>query len=158
MSDSCRGPADAGGRLGQRDLRLAERLSLLGTETAFAVSAEAAAHAAKGNVIFPFHLGDMNIPTPKNIVEAAAKAIADGKTGYCSNYGVPELREILEICINKLPERKRAMLELRYLLDLPTSDITGLFQRGLRLVQSELKGARESLADCLRQHGYNIEL
>jgi RNA polymerase sigma factor (sigma-70 family) len=70
----------------------------------------------------------------------------------------PELREILELCINNLPERKRAMLELRYLLDLPTRDITGLFQRGLRLVQSELKSARESLADCLRHHGYNIEL
>lgn len=70
----------------------------------------------------------------------------------------PELREILEICINKLPERKRAMLELRYLLDLPTSDITSFFQRGVRLVQAELKSARESLADCLRRHGYNIEL
>jgi len=95
MSDSCCGQAESCGCSCQGDLRLAERLSRLGTETAFAVSAEAVAHAAKGNVIFPFHLGDMNIPTPGNIVEAAAKAIADGKTGYCSNYGVPELREIL---------------------------------------------------------------
>ena len=95
MSNSSGGQAATGRRRGQGDLRLAERLSRLGTETAFAVSAEAAAHAAKGNVVFPFHLGDMNIPTPGNIVEAAAKAIDDGKTGYCSNYGVPELREIL---------------------------------------------------------------
>jgi len=30
-------------------------------------------------------LGDMNIPTPDNIIEAAIKAMKDGKTGYCPN-------------------------------------------------------------------------
>jgi aspartate/methionine/tyrosine aminotransferase len=72
--------------------RIAERIARLGTETAFAVSAEAAAFAAKGNDVYAFHLGDLNIPTPANIVEAAFKAIADGKTGYCPNAGIPELR------------------------------------------------------------------
>lgn len=81
--------------------RLAGRVARLGTETAFAVSAEAAAHAAGGNTVYPLHLGDMNIPTPANIVEAAAKAIADGRTGYCSNYGVPELREALAADLNR---------------------------------------------------------
>ncbi|MBX7244354.1 MAG: aminotransferase class I/II-fold pyridoxal phosphate-dependent enzyme, partial [Candidatus Sumerlaeaceae bacterium] len=76
-------------------MKLAERLARLGTETAFAVSAEAAAHAAKGNRVFPFHLGDMNLPTPANIVEASLRAIRDGKTGYCPNSGVPKLREVL---------------------------------------------------------------
>lgn len=82
-------------------MRLAERLSRLGTETAFAVSAEAAAHAAKGNKVYPFHLGDMNIKTPDNIIEAGVKAMRDGKTGYCSNYGIPQLREALAEDINK---------------------------------------------------------
>ena len=72
--------------------RIAERVDRLGTETAFAVSAEAAAFAAKGNKVYPFHIGDLNIPTPGNIVEAAFKAIADGHTGYCPNAGIPELR------------------------------------------------------------------
>ncbi len=76
-------------------LRIADRIARLGTETAFAVSAEAAAFAAQGNRVYPFHLGDMNIPTPSNIVEAAFKAIKNGKTGYCPNAGVPQLREIL---------------------------------------------------------------
>jgi aspartate/methionine/tyrosine aminotransferase len=76
-------------------MRIAERISRLGTETAFAVSAEAAAFAAKGNKVYPFHLGDMNIPTPANVVAAAEKAIRDGKTGYCPNAGVPQLREVL---------------------------------------------------------------
>ena len=81
--------------------KLAQRLSRLGTETAFAVSAEAAAHAAKGNRIYPFHLGDMNIPTPANIVEATIRAMKAGKTGYCPNYGIPQLRELLAEDINR---------------------------------------------------------
>ena len=73
-------------------MKLATQLEKLGTETAFAVSAAAAAWGARGNKIYPFHLGDINIATPANIVEAAAKAIADGYTGYCPGAGIPELR------------------------------------------------------------------
>ena len=74
---------------------IAERVAHLGTETAFAVSAEAAAFAAEGNKVYPFHLGDMNIKTPANIIEAAIRAMKDGKTGYCPNAGIPQLRETL---------------------------------------------------------------
>jgi aspartate/methionine/tyrosine aminotransferase len=74
---------------------LAQRLDKLGTETAFAVSLAAAEWGAKGNKIYPFHLGDLNLPTPGNIVEAMDKAIADGKTGYCPAAGIPQLREAL---------------------------------------------------------------
>ena len=76
-------------------MKLAERVSRLGTETAFAVSAEAAAHAAKGNKVYPFHIGDMNLPTPLNVQEAAIRAMRDGKTGYCPNWGIMPLREAL---------------------------------------------------------------
>ena len=76
-------------------MRIAERIARLGTETAFAVSAEAAAFAAEGNKLYPFHLGDMNIITPSNIIDAATKAMKEGKTGYCPNAGIPKLREAL---------------------------------------------------------------
>jgi len=76
-------------------MKFAERIARLGTETAFAVSAEAAAFAAEGNKVYPLHLGDMNIITPANVMEAAIKAMKDGKTGYCPNAGIPQLREIL---------------------------------------------------------------
>lgn len=76
-------------------MRIADRISNLGTETAFAVSAEAAAFAAKGNKIYPFHLGDMNLITPANVIKAAIGALKDGKTGYCPNAGIPQLREVL---------------------------------------------------------------
>jgi len=76
-------------------MALATRLANLGTETAFAVSQAAAEWGSKGNRIFPFHLGDLNIPTSKNIVDAMNRAIADGKTGYCPGAGIPQLREAL---------------------------------------------------------------
>ena len=73
----------------------AERVARLGTETVFAVSAEAAALAATGKTIYPFHLGDLNIPTAEPIVEAMNRAIRDGKTTYCPNAGIMPLREAL---------------------------------------------------------------
>jgi len=76
-------------------MKFADRIQRLGTETAFAVSSEAAAWAAQGHTVYPFHLGDMNIPTPANVVDAAVRANKDGKTGYCPNAGIPKLREIL---------------------------------------------------------------
>jgi len=78
-----------------KSVNLADRIERLGTETAFLVGAEAAAFAAAGNEVFPFHLGDMNLPTPDNIVQASFKALKDGKTGYCPNAGIPQLREAL---------------------------------------------------------------
>ena len=74
---------------------LATRLENLGTETAFAVSLAAADWAAKGNKVYPFHLGDLNLATPSNVVRAMNAAIADGKTGYCAAAGIAPLREAL---------------------------------------------------------------
>ena len=76
-------------------MKYSKQLRKLGTETAFAVSAQARAWAEKGNKVYPFHLGDFNLPTPDNIVEATLKAIKDGKTGYCPSEGIFPLREAL---------------------------------------------------------------
>ncbi len=81
-------------------MKAAQRIQRLGTETAFEVSAEARAFGAGGNTVYPFHLGDINIRTPENIIEAASKAMMDGKTGYAPNAGIAELREILAADIN----------------------------------------------------------
>ena len=74
---------------------LAIRLKKLGTETAFAVSQDAAQFAAEGNKIYPFHLGDMDLKTPANIMEAAMSAMQDGKTGYNPSAGLPLLRDAI---------------------------------------------------------------
>src|SRR5664280_3742544 len=83
------------------DAGLAQRVARLGTETVFAVSAEAAALAAQGKTVYPFHLGDLNLPTPENIVAASLAAIRDGKTTYCPNAGIPELRDALAADIGR---------------------------------------------------------
>ena len=76
-------------------MKYSDQLQNLGTETAFAVSAQAKKWAEKGNKVYPFHLGDINLPTPENIVEATIKSIKDGLTGYCPSEGIFSLREAL---------------------------------------------------------------
>ena len=76
-------------------IKYSDKLVNLGTETAFAVSGDANEHALKGNTVFPFHLGDINICTPQNIIEATKKAMHDEKTGYVPANGIPQLRETI---------------------------------------------------------------
>lgn len=81
-------------------MKIADRIARLGTETAFEVSARATAFAVEGKKVYPFHLGDLNFSTPANVIEAATKALKEGKTGYCPNHGIPQLREALAADIN----------------------------------------------------------
>lgn len=82
-------------------MRFAERITRLGTETAFAVSAEANELKARGRTVYPFHLGDMDLATPRTVVQGAMEALRRGKTGYCPNGGIPELREALAHDLNQ---------------------------------------------------------
>ncbi|WP_416896154.1 MAG: pyridoxal phosphate-dependent aminotransferase [Minwuia sp.] len=71
---------------------LAERMSHLGTETAFEVLAKANALAAQGRSIINLGIGQPDFPTPENVVEAGRKALADGHHGYTPANGIPQLR------------------------------------------------------------------
>jgi aspartate aminotransferase len=73
-------------------LRLAERMGVLGTETAFEVLARANALAAEGRSIINLGIGQPDFPTPEHIVEAGRKALADGHHGYTAANGIPALR------------------------------------------------------------------
>lgn len=72
--------------------KLNRKLSSLGTETAFSVSAQSKAWLNEGNNVYPFHLGDIDIATPKMIRESTIKFINDNKNGYCPSEGIEELR------------------------------------------------------------------
>lgn len=74
---------------------LADRLGRLGTETAYAVALEAGKIKASGRKVYPFHIGDLNFPTPTVVKEACKNAIDDGFTGYCPAAGIPSLRKSL---------------------------------------------------------------
>ncbi len=68
-------------------------MSRLGTESAFEVLARANALAAQGRSIINLGIGQPDFPSPKNVVEAARKALADGHHGYTPANGIPALRE-----------------------------------------------------------------
>ena len=77
------------------DLRLAERMGRLGTETAFSVLAKARALEALGREIVHLEIGEPDFDTPEHIVEAGCRALRDGQTHYTPTAGVPELREAI---------------------------------------------------------------
>lgn len=74
---------------------LAERLTRLGTETAYAVALEASKIKSSGKTVYPFHIGDLNFSTPQVVKDACKKAIDDGYTGYCAAAGIASLRKAL---------------------------------------------------------------
>ena len=48
-----------------------------------------------GETIIHLNIGRPDFDTPKNIKEAAKKALDEGKVHYASNYGIPELRDAI---------------------------------------------------------------
>jgi aspartate aminotransferase len=76
-------------------LRLAERMSRLGTETAFEVLDRARALERQGKEIVHLEIGEPDFDTPVNIVEAGVNALHEGWTHYGPSAGYPELREAI---------------------------------------------------------------
>lgn len=74
-------------------MRLATRMSRLGTETAFEVFSRAKELESQGRNIVHFELGEPDFDTPAEIIEAANRALADGYTHYTPAAGLPEVRE-----------------------------------------------------------------
>ena len=74
-------------------LRLAKKMSRLGTETAFDVLARAETLTQEGRDIVNLGIGQPDFKTPGHIVEAAIKALRDGHHGYTPSPGIPQLRE-----------------------------------------------------------------
>lgn len=73
-------------------MKLAPRMSRLGTESAFEVLAHARALEAKGMEVVHLEIGEPDFDTPKNICDAATEAINKGYTHYTTSQGIPELR------------------------------------------------------------------
>lgn len=79
----------------EKSLRLAERMSRLGTESAFEVLVRARALEASGKKIIHLEIGEPDFPTAPHIVDAAVKALRDGYTHYGPPAGLPQLREAI---------------------------------------------------------------
>ena len=79
----------------QHELRLASRMSRLGTETAFEVLNRARALEKKGKEIIHLEIGEPDFDTPPNIVEAGVDALYMGWTHYGPAAGLPDLRQAI---------------------------------------------------------------
>ena len=79
----------------QYELRLAQRMSRLGTETAFEVLNKARALERLGRNIIHLEIGEPDFDTPPNVVEAGIDALRKGWTHYGPSAGQPELRQAI---------------------------------------------------------------
>jgi len=79
----------------QHELRLAGRMSRLGTETAFEVLNKARALERQGRNIVHLEIGEPDFDTPANVVEAGVNALRKGWTHYGPSAGLPELRQTI---------------------------------------------------------------
>jgi len=73
----------------------AERMSRLGTETAFEVLGRARALEATGRKVVHLEIGEPDFDTPAVVKDAAYRAMAAGLTQYTHSQGLIELREAL---------------------------------------------------------------
>jgi aspartate/methionine/tyrosine aminotransferase len=73
-------------------IRLADRMSRLGTESAFEVLARARAIEDAGGKIIHLEIGEPDFPTAPHIVAAAVEALHAGATHYVPAPGIPPLR------------------------------------------------------------------
>ena len=76
-------------------MRIADRMSNLGTENAFKVLAEVNRLKSQGKDIISFGLGEPDFDTPSNIKEAAINAIKQNYTHYGPSAGIQALREAI---------------------------------------------------------------
>jgi aspartate aminotransferase len=82
-------------------MRLADRMSRLGTETAFEVLVKARALEAQGRDVVHMEIGEPDFDTPSNIIEAACRALHSGYTHYGPSAGLPEFRAAIAEEVSK---------------------------------------------------------
>jgi aspartate aminotransferase len=82
-------------------MKLAQKMSRIGTESAFEVLARARALEKQGRNVIHLEIGEPDFPTPRHIVEAGKRALDEGWTKYGPTQGFPELREAIAAYISR---------------------------------------------------------
>ncbi len=83
------------------EIRLADRMARLGTESAFEVLARAKALEATGRTVIHLEIGEPDFPTAGHISEAAVEALWGGQTHYVPAPGVTPLREAVAAFLDR---------------------------------------------------------
>jgi len=79
----------------------ANRMKALETETGFEVMAKAKLLEKQGKDIVHLEIGEPDFDTPKNIKEAATRALNAGYTHYTPSSGLPEVKQVIAEYISK---------------------------------------------------------
>jgi aspartate aminotransferase len=87
-------------------MQLAEKMSRIGTESAFEVLVRARALEKQGKNIIHLEIGEPDFPTPAHIIEAGKRAMDEGYTKYVPTAGLPEFRERIADYIGRTREIK----------------------------------------------------
>jgi aspartate aminotransferase len=82
-------------------MKLAERMSRIGVESAFDVLVRARALEAQGRSVIHLEIGEPDFPTPAHIIEAAKRALDEGWTHYGPTAGLPDLREAIAAYVSR---------------------------------------------------------
>lgn len=97
----CADWSDAHTRVSRYTMKLAERMSRLGSESAFEVLARARALERQGKNIIHLEIGEPDFPTPPHVVEAGKRALDEGWTKYGPTPGFPEFREVIAAYVSR---------------------------------------------------------
>ena len=82
-------------------VQLSDSSSRIYGEAAFEILAKAQELEKKGKKILHFEIGEPDINTPKNVINAGIRAINDNKTHYVPSIGIPELRKAVQNEVEK---------------------------------------------------------
>jgi len=82
-------------------MQLVEKMSRIGTESAFEVLARARALEKQGRNVIHLEIGEPDFPTPPHVVEAGKQALDEGWTKYGPTPGFPEFREAIAAYVSR---------------------------------------------------------
>jgi aspartate aminotransferase len=82
-------------------MRIAERMTRIGIESAFEVLQRARALEAQGKKIVHLEIGQPDFPTPRHVIEAGQRALDEGWTGYGPTPGFPDFRDAIAEYISR---------------------------------------------------------
>ena len=77
------------------EIKLTRRVSGIAESATLAISAKAKKLKAEGRDVVNFGVGEPDFNTPDYIIEAAIKAMKEGKTKYTPASGIPELKKAI---------------------------------------------------------------
>jgi len=82
-------------------MKIAERMTRIGIESAFEVLMRARALEAQGKHIIHLEIGQPDFPTPQHVKDAAKRALDEGWTGYGPTPGFPDFRDAIAEYISR---------------------------------------------------------